>query len=122
MRSWFARSSPTPAPPDRATDAWARPVPPGEVFLAFLKLGVRRKWIEEAAYGDVVALCQFLPGPASSQVGFSLGVLRGGGLLGGLDAWFAFTMPSALVLLAFALGASSIKGPVAEGLLHGLKL
>jgi chromate transporter len=94
MRSWFARSSPTPAPPDRATDAWARPVPPGEVFLAFLKLGltsfggpiahlgyfrnelvVRRKWIEEAAYGDVVALCQFLPGPASSQVGFSLGVL-----------------------------------------------
>jgi chromate transporter len=111
------------------------------VFIAFLKLGftsfggpiahlgyfrnelvVRRKWIEEAAYGDLVALCQFLPGPASSQVGFSLGVLRGGGLLGGLAAWFAFTMPSALVLLAFALGSSSIKGPVAEGFLHGLKL
>jgi chromate transporter len=141
MRSWFARSSPTPAPPDGATDARARPGPPGEVFIAFLKLGftsfggpiahlgyfrnelvVRRKWIEEAAYGDLVALCQFLPGPASSQVGFSLGVLRGGGLLGGLAAWFAFTMPSALVLLAFALGSSSIKGPVAEGFLHGLKL
>src|ERR1700722_5366925 len=108
---------------------------PGEVLAAFLKLGltsfggpiahigyfrdelvVRRQWLDEAAYADLVALCQFLPGPASSQVGFSLGVLRGGGLLGGLAAWFAFTMPSALILLAFALGASSIKGSVAEGL------
>jgi chromate transporter len=112
-----------------------------EVFRAFLKLGltsfggpiahlgyfrdelvVRRKWIDEAGYVDLVALCQFLPGPASSQVGFSLGVLRGGGLRGGLAAWLAFTMPSALLLLACALGAAAFTGPLAEGLLHGLKL
>ncbi|MGO8711331.1 MAG: chromate transporter, partial [Rhizomicrobium sp.] len=114
---------------------------PGEVFCVFLKLGVtsfggpiahlgyfrdelvvRRKWIDEPGYGDLVALCQFLPGPASSQVGFSLGVLRGNGLLGGLAAWFAFTIPSALILLAFALGAAAFSGPIAEGFLHGLKL
>ncbi len=114
---------------------------PGEVFRVFLKLGLtsfggpvahlgyfrdelvaRRKWIDEAAYGDLIALCQFLPGPASSQVGFSLGVSRGQGLLGGLAAWFAFTMPSALMLLAFAFGATALSGPVGEGVLHGLKL
>jgi chromate transporter len=114
---------------------------PGEVFAVFLKLGltsfggpiahlgyfrdelvVRRKWLDETAYADLVALCQFLPGPASSQVGFSLGILRGNGLLGGLAAWFAFTMPSALILLAFAMGAAAFTGPVAEGFLHGLKL
>jgi chromate transporter len=113
----------------------------GEVFTAFLKLGltsfggpiahlgyyrdelvVRRQWIDESAFADLVALCQFLPGPASSQVGFSLGVLRGNGLLGGLAAWFAFTMPSALILFAFAMGASAFIGPVADGFLHGLKL
>lgn len=113
----------------------------GEVFRTFLKLGLtsfggpiahlgyfrdelvaRRKWIDEAGYADLVALCQFLPGPASSQVGFSLGVLRGGGLLGGLAAWFAFTMPSAILLFAFALGAAAFTGPAAEGFLHGLKL
>ncbi len=112
-----------------------------EVFLAFLKLGltsfggpiahlgyfrnelvVRRKWLDERAYGDLVALCQFLPGPASSQVGFALGVFRGNGLLGGIAAWCAFTMPSAIILFAFALGASAFTGPVAEGFLHGLKL
>ncbi|MGM4932838.1 chromate efflux transporter [Tardiphaga sp. 1201_B9_N1_1] len=112
-----------------------------EVFTAFLKLGltsfggpiahlgyfrdelvVRRKWLDETAYADLVALCQFLPGPASSQVGFSLGILRGNGLLGGLAAWFAFTMPSALILFAFAMGAAAFTGPVAEGFLHGLKL
>jgi chromate transporter len=114
---------------------------PLEVFQVFLKLGltsfggpiahlgyfrdelvVRRKWIDEAGYADLVALCQFLPGPASSQVGFSLGILRGNGLLGGLAAWFAFTMPSAIILFAFALGAAAFTGPVAEGFLHGLKL
>lgn len=114
---------------------------PGEVFRIFLKLGltsfggpiahlgyfrdelvVRRQWIDEAGYADLVALCQFLPGPASSQVGFSLGILRGNGLLGGLAAWFAFTMPSAIVLFAFALGAAAFTGPAAEGFLHGLKL
>jgi chromate transporter len=83
---------------------------------------VRRKWLDEAGYADLVALCQFLPGPASSQVGFSLGVLRAGGLFGGMAAWFAFTMPSALILIAFALGAAAFTGPVAEGFLHGLKL
>lgn len=112
-----------------------------EVFLAFLKLGLtsfggpiahlgyfrdelitRRRWLDERGYADLVALCQFLPGPASSQVGFSLGMLRGGGLLGGLAAWTAFTLPSALLLLAFAYGASILTGPVAEGGIHGLKL
>jgi chromate transporter len=114
---------------------------PGEVFRVFLKLGltsfggpvahlgyfrdelvIRRKWIDEAGYGDLVALCQFLPGPASSQVGFALGVLRGGGLLGGLAAWLAFTLPSALILLLFALGAAGLAGPAGEGFLHGMKL
>jgi chromate transporter len=112
-----------------------------EIFAAFLKLGLtsfggpiahlgyfraefveRRKWLSESSYADVVALCQFLPGPASSQVGFSLGFLRGSGLLGGLAAWTAFTMPSALILFAFALGATAFTGPLAEGVLHGLKL
>ena len=114
---------------------------PLEVFGVFLKLGltsfggpiahlgyfrdelvVRRRWIGEAGYADLVALCQFLPGPASSQVGFCLGVLRGGGLLGGLAAWLAFTLPSAIILTAFALGASALAGPLAAGMLHGLKL
>src|ERR1700712_5217448 len=126
---------------DAAVASTARPGRLGEVFGAFLKLGlmsfggpiahigyfrdelvVRRKWMDEAAYGDLVALCQFLPGPASSQVGFSLGVLRGGGLMGGLAAWLAFSMPSALILFVFALGAASFTGPVAGGFLHGLKL
>jgi chromate transporter len=114
---------------------------PGEVFWVFLKLGVtsfggpiahlgyfrdelvvRRSWIDEAGYADLVAMCQFLPGPASSQVGFSLGILRGNGLVGGLAAWIAFTMPSALILFAFAMGAGVFTGPLAEGFLHGLKL
>jgi chromate transporter len=114
---------------------------PGEVFRVFLRLGLtsfggpiahlgyfrdelvtRRRWIDEAGFADLVALCQFLPGPASSQVGFSLGVLRGGGLAGGLAAWMAFTMPSAAILLAFALAASAFAGPVAQGVQHGLKL
>jgi len=69
-----------------------------------------------------VALCQFLPGPASSQVGFALGVLRGGGLAGGLAAWIGFTLPSALLMFAFALGAASLVGLGAAGVVHGLKL
>ena len=112
-----------------------------EVFHAFLKLGVssfggpiahlgyfrnefvvRRGWIDEAGYADLIALCQFLPGPASSQVGFSLGVLRGGGLLGGLAAWTAFTLPSAFLLVAFAFGASVFTGPAGSGVIHGLKI
>lgn len=113
---------------------------PSEVFGAFLKLGltsfggpiahlgyfrdelvVRRKWIDDAGYGDLVALCQFLPGPASSQVGFALGLLRGGPL-GALAAWAAFTLPSALLLVAFAMAAASFEGALGAGLLHGLKI
>lgn len=113
---------------------------PGEVFLAFLKLGLtsfggpiahlgyfrdeivmRRRWLGDAEYADLVALCQFLPGPASSQVGFALG-LRRAGPLGALAAWAAFTLPSAIVLIAFAMGAAAFDNPVAQGILHGLKL
>lgn len=112
----------------------------GEVFLAFLKLGLtsfggpiahlgyfrdefvsRRRWFDDGAYADLVALCQFLPGPASSQVGFAIGLLRAGPL-GALAAWTGFTLPSALVMLIFALWASALDGPLAQGILHGLKL
>lgn len=111
-----------------------------EVFVTFLKLGLtsfggpiahlgyfrdelvtRRKWLTDAAYGDLVALCQFLPGPASSQVGFALGMMRAG-WFGALAAFTAFTLPSALILLAFATTAATISGPVGIGVLHGLKL
>lgn len=113
---------------------------PFEVLRVFLKLGlscfggpiahigyfrdefvVRRKWIDEHAYADLVALCQFLPGPASSQVGFSIGLMRGG-YLGALAAWTGFTLPSAAALVLFAYGAGALQGPVGQGLLHGLKL
>ncbi len=124
----------------RTEAATPRSGTPSEVFTAFLKLGVtsfggpiahlgyfrdelvvRRKWIDEAGYADLVALCQFLPGPASSQVGFALGLLRAGPL-GALAAWTAFTLPSAILLLLFAMVAASIGGPVGTGLLHGLKI
>src|SRR6266567_2590464 len=82
---------------------------------------IRRKWIDEHHYADLVALCQFAPGPTSSKVGFSLGLLRAG-YLGGLLSWVGFTLPSALALLLFAYGASSMSGPVGTGILHGLKL
>jgi chromate transporter len=81
---------------------------------------VRRRWIDEAHYVDLVALCQFLPGPASSQVGMALGITRAG-LLGGLAAWLGFTLPSALALVAFAYGLQALD--VADaGWLHGLKV
>ena len=111
-----------------------------EVLLIFLRLGLtsfggpiahigyfrdefvaRRCWLDEQAYADLVALCQFLPGPASSQVGFSIGLMRAG-YLGGLAAWTGFTLPSAIVLVLFAFGAASLGGPLGAGLLHGLKL
>ena len=82
---------------------------------------VRRRWLDEQAYADLVALCQFLPGPASSQVGFSIGLMRAG-YLGGLAAWTGFTLPSAIALVLFAYGASALTGPIGAGLLHGLKL
>jgi chromate transporter len=80
----------------------------------------RRKWMDERSYADLVALCQFLPGPASSQVGIGIGVMRAG-LLGGLIAWIGFTLPSviALILFAFLLQGYDVGG---SGWIHGLKL
>ncbi len=111
-----------------------------EVFQVFLKLGLtsfggpiahlgyfrdelvtRRKWLSDAAYADLVALCQFLPGPASSQVGFALGLTRAG-WGGALAAFVAFTLPSALILLALAMTAARIESPLGLGILHGLKI
>ncbi len=81
---------------------------------------IRRRWLDEPAYADLVALCQFLPGPASSQVGIAIGITRAG-LLGGLAAWIGFTLPSALLLVAFAYGVRALD--VADaGWLHGLKV
>jgi len=85
------------------------------------ELVVRRKWLDEQNYADLVALCQFLPGPASSQVGFALGVRRGG-LVGALIAWAACTLPSVALLLIFVYSASALGGVVGQGLIHGLKL
>jgi chromate transporter len=82
---------------------------------------VRRNWIDETGYADLVALCQFLRGPASSQVGFALGLLRGRPL-GALAAWCAFTLPSAALLVLFGWGAAAFGGPVGTGAIHGLKI
>ncbi|HEY8370169.1 MAG TPA: chromate efflux transporter, partial [Thermodesulfobacteriota bacterium] len=81
---------------------------------------VRRRWLDERSYADLVALCQFLPGPASSQVGIAVGILRAG-LAGGLAAWLGFTLPSAVALVLFAhgVGAMDVGG---AGWLHGLKV
>src|SRR5271163_207398 len=111
-----------------------------EVLFVFLRLGLtcfggpiahigyfrdefvtRRRWLDEKAYADLVALCQFLPGPASSQVGFSIGLMRAG-YLGGVAAWTGFTLPSAIALVLFAFGAGAMSGPLGAGMLHGLKL
>jgi chromate transporter len=81
----------------------------------------RRKWIDDESYADLMALCQFAPGPTSSKVNFSIGLLRAG-YLGGLLSWVGFTLPSALALLLFAYGAGALSGPVGTGILHGLKL
>lgn len=113
---------------------------PAEVFVAFLKLGLtafggpvahigyfreafvrRRQWLDETAFADLVALCQFLPGPASSQVGFGLG-LRRAGPLGALAAWIGFTLPSAILMTAFAFGVRFMAGVWAQAVIHGLKL
>src|SRR5215217_9613376 len=84
------------------------------------ELVVRRKWLHETTYADLVALCQFLPGPASSQVGIGIGLMRAG-LLGALAAWVGFTLPSALALIAFAYGVNRFNVTDA-GWLHGLKI
>jgi chromate transporter len=112
----------------------------GEVFRAFLKLGLtsfggpvahlgyfreefvtRRRWLDEQAYADLVALCQFLPGPASSQVGMAIGLSRAG-FPGALAAWTAFTLPSAILLVLFALGVAAIGDLSGAGWLRGLKI
>jgi chromate transporter len=111
-----------------------------EVLGAFLRLGVtsfggpvahlgyfrdefvvRRKWLDDRAYADLVALCQFLPGPASSQVGIAIGLSRAG-YLGAFAAWTAFTLPSALALVLFALGVEAIGNALGGGWLRGLKI
>ncbi|MGO9392916.1 chromate efflux transporter [Rhodoblastus sp.] len=111
-----------------------------EVFWAFLKLGLtsfggpiahlsyfraefvqRRRWLDEKAYADIVALCQFLPGPASSQTGIVLGFLRAG-FIGGLVSWAAFTLPSALALILFAYGIAGLGDLSHLAWLHGLKI
>ena len=111
-----------------------------EVFAAFLKLGLtsfggpiahlgyfrrefveRRAWIDESQFAQLLALCQFLPGPASSQLGFSIGLLRAG-WAGALAAFIAFTLPSALLLFAFAAALPRISGEIGDPALHGLKL
>ncbi|MDP2603437.1 MAG: chromate transporter, partial [Deltaproteobacteria bacterium] len=81
----------------------------------------RKKWIDEQSYADLVALCQFLPGPASSQVGIAIGIARAR-LLGGIAAWIGFTLPSALALIAFAFGIGAFASAADSGWLHGLKV
>jgi chromate transporter len=82
----------------------------------------RRRWLSERAYADLVGLCQFLPGPGSSKLGFSLGLMRAG-YVGGIAAWVGFTLPSAIALVLFAYGAQALLGTLAgQGVLHGLKL
>jgi chromate transporter len=122
------------APPDE------RPGHALEVFAVFLKLGLtsfggpvahlgyfrdefvtRRAWLTEDAYASTVALCQFLPGPASSQVGFAIGLARAG-YAGGLAAWLGFTLPSALLMILLAIYASGSAWLAGSGLTHGLKL
>lgn len=110
------------------------------VFWAFLRLGLtsfggpvahlgyfhaefvgKRRWLSERSYVDLVALCQFLPGPASSQVGMAIGLSRAG-YAGALAAWLGFTLPSALVLILFAIGLTQFGHVVPAGVLHGLKI
>jgi len=111
-----------------------------EVFVAFLRLGLsafggpvahigyfrtefveRRQWLRDADYADLVALCQFLPGPASSQVGMALGLSRAG-WSGALAAWIGFTLPSALALMLFAWGLTQWSELAASGAVRGLKV
>jgi len=113
---------------------------PWAVFLIFLRLGLtsfggpiahlgyfrdefvtRRQWLTERSYADLVALCQFLPGPASSQVGIAIGLSRSG-YTGALAAWAGFTLPSAVALILFALGIASYGDAIPTGVLHGLKV
>ncbi|PWE46958.1 chromate efflux transporter [Pseudomonas prosekii] len=120
-------------PSAERSNAWS-------VFLIFLRLGltsfggpvahlgyfhnefvIRRRWLTERGYADLVALCQFLPGPASSQVGIALGLSRAG-YGGALAAWIGFTLPSATMMILLALGLTHYGTAVAPGALHGLKV
>jgi len=125
----------------RTGPSWPKPRgSPLEVLLVFLKLGlmsfggpaahigyfrhafvVERGWLDERAFADLIGLCQFLPGPASSQTSFAIGLFRAG-YPGGLAAWVGFTLPSAIAMTLFAYGAGALTGPAGEGFLHGLKL
>ncbi|MGB1027375.1 MAG: chromate efflux transporter, partial [Rhodospirillaceae bacterium] len=129
--------------PSEGTTAPSTSGPPGtamEVFKAFFLLGLtsfggptahlgffreaftqKRKWLTDAAYADLVALCQFLPGPASSQTGFAIGLLRAGPA-GAAAAFVAFTLPSALAMGAFGVLAASLPDGMGAGVLHGLKV
>ncbi|MBX3094900.1 MAG: chromate efflux transporter [Cryobacterium sp.] len=117
----------------------AAPKAVGEVLVVFLRLGLtsfggpvahlgyfrgefveKRRWLSERAYADLVALCQFLPGPASSQVGMAIGLQRAG-YIGMVAAWLAFTMPSAIALVAFALGMTALGDSVGTGWIAGVK-
>ena len=112
----------------------------GEVFAVALRLGLtsfggpiahlgyyertyvrQRQWLSPDEYAGLVALCQMVPGPASSQTGFLIG-LRGAGWAGAFAAWAGFTLPSAIVMFGFALLAPHIEGPTTNAVLHGLKL
>ena len=127
----------------RITPVAGEPPPPGsaaEVLLAFLRLGLtsfggpvahlgyfraefveRRRWLDDRSYADLVALTQFLPGPASSQTGIALGWLRAG-WRGALAAWAGFTLPSALAMIVFALGIARSGALASSGAVHGLKI
>lgn len=111
-----------------------------QVFVAFLRLGltsfggpiahlgffretfvIRRRWLDDASYADLVALCQFLPGPASSQVGMGIGLAKAG-LPGALAAWVGFTLPSAVALTLFGYGVVAFEDAISSGALQGLKI
>ena len=111
-----------------------------EVLAAFLRLGLtsfggpvahlgyfreefvhRRRWLDDKSYADLVALCQFLPGPASSQVGLAVGLLRGG-YAGAFAAWIGFTLPSAVAMVAFGYGIGALGDAAGSGWSHGLKV
>jgi chromate transporter len=81
----------------------------------------RRRWLDDASYADLVALCQFLPGPASSQVGIAVGLSRAG-YVGALAAWLGFTLPSALAMMLFGYGVAALGDVAGSGWLHGLKV
>src|SRR6202453_3124407 len=125
---------------ERSLPAYEHAGTVGEVFAAFLRLGVtsfggpvahlgyfhdefvlRRKWLDDKTYVDLVALSQFLPGPASTKVGIAIGLSRAG-YLGALAAWTGFTMPSAIALVAFGYGVTSLGNALGSGWLHGLKV